>query len=186
MKPKTVVTVLLCLAAVLLLGIGASAASALRPLTASAGPVAASARSMPTPVISPASGTWTWWYVDGGFSWDADYNGWSFHFNNAERGRWTGTFRGTSVEPWSFYIDADGNAWALISIHFKGRVHGHGGTAVIQLTVDLPYGSPSDEMGGHWAVASSTGGLRHLFGMGTWSIKDPSPYAKYTGFYWLP
>ena len=43
MKPKTVVAVLLCLAAVLLLGIGASAASALRPLTASAGPVAASA-----------------------------------------------------------------------------------------------------------------------------------------------
>ena len=186
MKRKSLRAVVLCLAAVLLLGIGASAASASGHLAASAEPIAASARSMPTPMMSPASGTWTWWYVDDGFGWDADYNAWSFHFNDAERGMWTGTFTGTSVEPWSFYVDAAGNAWALITIHFKGSVDGHRGKAVIQLTVELPFGSPSDEMGGNWAVVSGKGGLKGLFGMGQWSIKDPSPFAEYTGVYWLP
>ena len=155
-------------------------------------PAASAKPAPPTPVLAPASGEWMWTYVDYGISWSAMLDDWSFNFNDQERGTWTGTFDGKSVEPWSFYIDPESNAWALISIHFRGKVAGHRGTADIALTVEVsgeaPAGTP---MTGHWSVVGSTGGLRGLFGMGTWTEDQPAETdtygaATYSGAWWLP
>ena len=146
---------------------------------------AAAANPVGPPVLAPASGVWTWTYVDFGISWESMLGGWTYDFNNAERGVWTGTFRGTSVEPWSFYINPDGDMWALITIDFRGKVAGHRGTAQMALTVEIPANSTAP-MSGSWAVQSGKGGLKHLFGIGTWVYDEAAGHADYTGAYWLP
>ena len=79
-------------------------------------------------------------------------------------------FNGKSVEPWCVYGGPEGDAWALISIGFRGKVAGHYGTADIALTVEIPGGVPEGTpMTGHWSVVRGTGGLKGLFGMGTWT-----------------
>ncbi len=157
-------------------------------------PAASAKPAPPTPVLAPASGVWTWTYVDYGIGWSAMLGDWSYNFNDAERGIWKGTFNGRSVEPWCFYVDPEGNAWAMISIGFRGKVAGHHGTADIALTVeiagDVPEGTP---MTGHWSVVRGTGGLKGLFGMGTWtedlvaeSQLTDTGVADYSGAWWLP
>ena len=101
-------------------------------------PAASAKPAPPTPVLAPASGVWTWTYVDYGIEWGAVLGDLTYSFNDAERGTWTGTFNGKSVEPWCVYGDPEGNAWALISIGFRGKVAGHYGTADIALTVGDP------------------------------------------------
>jgi len=189
MKRRLTLAVGFCLIATALLLIAVSVASAARPLAASAGPMKASKASMETPVLAPASGVWTWWGVDGGY-WESSLGSNLYFWSNGERGSWTGTFNGTSVEPYSGVVGSNDTMWALITINFRGKVAGHRGSAVIGLTVDSP--SPfGDTMGGHWAVMSGTGGLKHLFGLGLWEFTGTDEtgtygYADYTGAYWLP
>jgi hypothetical protein len=140
------------------------------------------------PVLSEASGVWSWTYTDVGFGWDAALLGWTYAFNNQERGVWTGTFTGTSVEPWVYFADPDGNLWAMITIHFKGTVAGRHGKADIALAVDVPAGS-EEPMGGQWSVVHSQGGLDRLHGLGTWVwTRDDEAaglsFADYSGAIW--
>ena len=153
-----------------------------------AAPAALAAKPPATaPVLSEASGQWSWDYSGAGYGWTAPLLGWSYNFNNQERGVWTGTFTGTSVEPWVFFVDPDNNAWAMITIHFTGTVEGRYGRADIALAVDVPAGS--EGMGGQWAVIHGKGGLKHLGGMGTWVWTGDEPdgsrsYADYSGAIW--
>jgi hypothetical protein len=156
-------------------------------------PAASAKPAPPTPVLAPASGVWTWTYVDYGIEWGAMLDGLAYNFNDAERGVWKGTFNGQSVEPWCVYSDLEGNVWALISIGFRGKVAGHHGTAVIALTVEIPAGVlEGTPMTGHWSVVSGTGGLKGLFGMGTWTedlvaeAETGTGVANYSGAWWLP
>ena len=41
----------------------------------------------------PASGVWTWTYVDYGINWSAILDNWSYNFNDAERGSVDGHLR---------------------------------------------------------------------------------------------
>ena len=170
MRSKLTMALAVCLVMAVLLGVGAAAAPA---------------KTFPSSTLSPASGVWTWDYVDDGFGWDSALDGWGFSYNDAERGVWAGTFEGTSVEPWCFYVDPDGDLWALITIHFRGKVDGRRGTADIALTVEIPNGS-TEPMSGSWAVQSGTGGLKHLFGVGTWVEDVANGHGDYTGAYSLP
>jgi hypothetical protein len=156
-------------------------------------PAASAKPAPPTPVLAPASGVWTWTYVDYGIEWGAMLDGFAYNFNDAERGTWKGTFNGKSVEPWCVYGDPEGNVWALISIGFRGKVAGHYGTADIALTVEIPSGVPEGTpMTGHWSVVTGTGGLKGLFGMGTWTedvvaeAETGTGVANYSGAWWLP
>jgi hypothetical protein len=121
---------------------------------------------------------------------------WTPHHSSSRESSDSGedTFNGKPVEPWSFCVDPEGNAWALISIGFRGKVADHCGTADIALTVevagDAPVGTP---MTGRWSVVRGTGGLKGLFGMGTWtedlvaeSQQPDMGVANYSGAWWLP
>jgi hypothetical protein len=136
------------------------------------------------PVLSEASGVWMWTYVDDGYEWVDDFSlpGWFFASNTQERGIWSGTFSGTSIEPWVFYVDPDGDLWAMITIHFVGTVHGRYGKATIALTV-----ASEDPLSGQWSVIRGRGGLRDLHGLGTWVwTRDEGvySYADYYGAVW--
>ena len=170
---KKVLFVLVC--ALLLCAIAAPAAQASEP------------PAMP-PVLSPASGVWSGGYTEAGFGWDAMLLGWTYAFNNQERGTWSGTFNGTSVEPWVFYVDPDGNIWAVITIHFKGTVDGRRGKALIAVVLSIPAGS-TEPMRGQWSVIRGRGELKRLHGLGTWAWTHDDEaamlsYADYSGVIW--
>ena len=55
-------------------------------LVAMLAPMASAKPAPPTPVLAPASGVWTWTYVDYGIDWSAMLDNWSYNFNDAERG----------------------------------------------------------------------------------------------------
>jgi len=187
MKRRPVLVVVLCLAMGTTLLIAAAPAAASGPPGATAGPMKSWQPPTETPVLSPASGVWSW-YSGPGYGWTATLGEYLYGWDNSERGTWTGTFKGTSVEPYTATVDLNTDSlWALITIRFKGSVDGHRGSAVIGLTVDNP--SPFGETGGgHWVVMSGKGGLKHLFGCGLWMFTgadETHGYADYTGAYWL-
>jgi hypothetical protein len=71
-------------------------------------------------------------------------------FTGSETGRWTGTFQGSSVEPFQGVIFADGRARGLITAKFTGTIDGVWSEAVIMLTVNWPAGKdPYGQVGGH-------------------------------------
>ncbi len=140
-----------------------------------------------TPAHTAASGVW---------SWGGDYGGSDFvvakvvggnqFFTGYEYGGWTGTFTGTSYEPFNGVIFKSGTMWAIITINFTGTVLGENGTAVMKLTVNAP--PPPAIMGGRWAIVSGSGGLRHLHGFGTWIwVADMATYSygNYDGTVWM-
>lgn len=140
------------------------------------------------PVLSDASGVWSWTYTEVGFGWEATHLGWTYMYNNQERGTWMGTFVGTSVEPWVVYVDPTQNIWAMITIRFKGAVQGRVGKAVIAIALYIPAGS-QEPMGGQWTVVSGKGGLKRLHGLGTWvwthdDEATGTSYADYSGAIW--
>ena len=139
----------------------------------------------------------------GVWSWGEDYGPFSFvpgklvggnqFFAGDEYGGWTGTFTGTSYEPFKGIVFKSGTLWAIISINFEGTVFGQSGTAVMKLTVSAP---PDVTMGGRWVIVSGSGGLRHLHGFGTWIYAGDYPpdeeggpsdtsYADYDGTVWM-
>ena len=141
-----------------------------------------------------ASGVW---------SWGEDYGPFAFvpgklvdgnqFFTGYEYGGWTGTFTGTSYEPFKGIVFKSGTLWAIITINFTGTVFGQSGTAVMKLTVNAP---PDVTMGGRWLIVSGSGGLRHLHGFGTWTYAGDFPpgdadvpadtsYGDYDGTVWM-
>lgn len=130
---------------------------------------------------SLASGEWSWY---GGEFVPADLVDGHQYFSGYELGIWTGTFQGTSVEPFVGVIYPDGSLWALITVKFKGAVDGVRGKFVMQLTVDAPLDAT---MGGQWAIMSGSGRLKDLRGVGTWVFTDADDvygYADYSGVIW--
>jgi len=129
-----------------------------------------------------ANGVWSWWggeFVPGNV---ADGNQF---FTGYEYGAWTGTFDGTSYEPFKGVVFKSGTLWAIITINFTGTVLGEHGTAVMKLTVNAP---PDVTMGGRWEIVSGSGGLRHLHGFGTWIyVGDAATYSygDYEGKVWM-
>jgi hypothetical protein len=132
-----------------------------------------------------ASGQWTWWggeFVPGKVvAGNQLFSGW-------ENGAWTGTFQGSSYEPFWGISFKDGSMWALITINFEGSVNGRRGSAVMQLTVNAPPADTGVAMNGRWVITSGSGGLRGLQGAGTWvftGANDTNGFADYCGAVWL-
>lgn len=141
-----------------------------------------------------ASGVWSWGEDYGPFVFDPGklVDGNQF-FTGYEYGGWTGTFEGTSYEPFRGIVFKSGTLWAIITINFAGSVLGQTGTAVMKLTVNAP---PDATMGGRWQIVSGTGGLRHLHGFGTWinvgdvptgdpDVPPDTSYGDYEGTVWM-
>jgi hypothetical protein len=143
---------------------------------------------------TPAHGVWSWGEDYGPFSFVPGKTvGGNQFFTGVEYGGWTGTFEGTSYEPFKGIIFKSGTLWAIITINFEGTVFGQNGTAVMKLTVDAP---PDVTMGGTWVIVSGSGGLRHLHGFGTWEYEGDIPtgdpdvapdtsYGNYDGTVWM-
>ena len=141
-----------------------------------------------------ASGVWSWGEDYGPFVFDpGKLVGGNQFFTGYEYGGWTGTFTGTSYEPFKGIVFKSGTLWAIITIDFEGSVLGRSGSAVMKLTVNAP---PDVAMGGRWVVVSGSGGLRHLHGSGTWTYagdvpsEDPdvppdTSFADYDGTVWM-
>jgi hypothetical protein len=138
------------------------------------------------PSRTDASGVW---------SWGDEYGPFSFVpgkvicgnqlFTGYEYGGWTGTFTGTSYEPFEGIVFKNGTLWAVITINFQGTVFGQSGSAVMKLTVNAP---PDVTMGGSWVIVSGSGGLRNLHGFGSWTyVGDAATYsyADYAGTVWM-
>ena len=142
-----------------------------------------------------ASGVWSWGGNYGDFVFDpGKLVGGNQFFTGHEHGGWTGTFEGTSYEPFTGIIFKSGTLWAIITINFEGTVFGQSGTAVMKLTVNAP--PPPVTMGGRWVIVSGSGGLRHLHGFGTWiyvgdiptgdpDVPPDTSYADYDGTVWM-
>jgi len=141
-----------------------------------------------------ASGVWSWGENYGGSAFDlGKLVGGNQFFTGYEYGGWTGTFTGTSYEPFEGIIFKSGTLWAIITINFTGTVFGKSGTAVMKLTVNAP--PPPVTMGGRWVIVSGSGGLRHLHGFGTWTFVNDVfsddgeivlySYADYDGTVWM-
>jgi hypothetical protein len=140
-----------------------------------------------------ASGVWSWGEDYGPFSFvPGKLVGGNQFFTGYEYGGWTGTFTGTSYEPFKGIVFKDGTLWAVITINLEGAVFGRRGTAVMKLTVNAP---PDVTMDGRWVIVDGSGGLRHLRGCGTWIYAGDIPtedgsepdtsYADYEGMVWM-
>jgi N-acetylneuraminic acid mutarotase len=98
-----------------------------------------------------------------------------------ETGTWTGTFQGTSHEPFVAWLPDDSQAmWAMLWIHFEdANVNGSHGGLDLRLTAFQP--PDGSWFGGEWTVINATGGLEGLQGQGTWADKGG---VQYSGTIW--
>jgi hypothetical protein len=141
-----------------------------------------------------ASGVWSWGEDYGPFSFDPGKTvGGNQFFTGYEYGGWTGTFTGTSYEPFHGIVFKSGTLWAIITINFEGTVLGQSGTAVMKLTVNAP---PDATMGGRWVIVDGSGGLRRLHGSGSWiyvgdiptgddTVPPDTSFGDYEGTVWM-
>jgi hypothetical protein len=146
-------------------------------------PGAASADVAHTSDHHTASGMWGVYQVD--FASQTDVGGYLL-FTGTEYADWTGTFRGSSVEPFHGVFLPDGGYRLVVTANFKGSVYKENGKrlgtgkAVIEIT---GIGNPDGTAGGTWTVVSGSGGLKHLHGTGTWIGTETG--LPYTGEVWL-
>ena len=130
-----------------------------------------------------ASGMWGVYQVD--FATQTDVGGYLL-FTGTEYANWTGTFRGSSVEPFHGVFLTDGGYRLVVTANFKGSVYKENGKrlgtgkAVIEIT---GIGNPDGTAGGTWTVVSGSGGLKHLHGTGAWVGTETG--LPYTGEVWL-
>lgn len=142
--------------------------------------LAADETAAPAPV--PVSGGWKIWGIEGPAT-EPDPAGTVYIWGH-EHGIWSGSFEGTSYEPYTGWVRADGYVWAIITVKFTGRCNGIPGKFTMQLTVEEP---PGGDVYGQWAIISGSRGLRDLRGAGTWLLTDADDvyvYADYEGFVW--
>lgn len=135
------------------------------------------------PVPSPVSGVWTIWGIEGPAT-EPDPAG-SVYIWGHEHGIWSGSFVGTSFEPYTGWVRADGYVWAIITVKFTGKCDGIPGKFTMQLTVEEP---PGGDVYGNWAIISGGRGLKDLRGAGTWELTggdDVYMYADYSGVVWM-
>ena len=126
----------------------------------------------------PASGVWTWY--SGGFD-TARPAADNLVFTGWELGLWTGTFQGSSFEPYKGTVHGKGSLNAEIWAELEGTVGDKSGTLVIKLTV---LALPDKVMDGQWVILGGTDGMAKAQGQGGWRYAGDTTVVDADGVEW--
>lgn len=110
-----------------------------------------------------ASGIWYYLPLELNFVKEAGGNEF---FEITEKGVWTGTFQGSSIDSGSAVFFHSGAIHFKGIVDFEGEVEGKTGTLTIK--VNGRKANPAADWKGHWVIIDGGGELSDLHGQGKW------------------